>query len=70
MKCYLCDRTLENDEIKHEPEYERGGFSPCGSCLAIIDEIFEPLDEDEIDRQLAFEFYYEGLEDTPSEESS
>lgn len=66
MKCYVCDRTLENDEIKHEPEYERGGFAPCGTCLAIIDEVFEPLPEEDIDRQLAFEFYYEELADENS----
>lgn len=49
MKCYICDRTLAQDEIKYSPKYGHGNFDPCGHCLGIIDEVFEPLDEDEID---------------------
>lgn len=46
MKCYICDRSLEGDEIKIDPNY--GTFDPCGTCLTIIGEVFEPLDEDEV----------------------
>lgn len=66
MRCYLCDRVLSNDEIKHEPEYRRGGFSPCSHCLEVISEIFEPDSEEEIDQQLSLEGLW--WDETHSEE--
>lgn len=62
---------MDNDSIKHTPEYGRGGFAPCGKCQEIIAEVFEPLDEEEIDNQISLEVYYEGLsEDFGSETES
>lgn len=60
MKCYICDKQLAPDEIKHDPKYGHGGFDPCGSCMEVIDNIFEPPSEEEIDRQLNLELFYEG----------
>jgi hypothetical protein len=40
MKCYICDKTLTQDEIKLTPEYGRGGLAPCGTCQQEIDEVF------------------------------
>ncbi len=48
MKCYICNATLANDEIKHNPKYGHGDFDPCGTCLGVIGEIFEPVDENEM----------------------
>lgn len=56
MHCYICDRQLGNDEIKYDPKYGHGNFDPCGTCLEIIGEIFEPDDEDEIARQIEIEW--------------
>lgn len=47
MKCYICDKTLAQDEIKMTPEYKKGGFAPCGTCQQEIDEVFAEGDEDE-----------------------
>ncbi len=55
MKCYICDAQLGKDEIKMRPKYGHGGFEPCGHCLSIIEEVFEPLNEEEIDRQIDIE---------------
>lgn len=55
MKCYICDKTLGNDEIKHEPHYGHGGFAPCGTCLEIVGELFNDASEEEIDAELSFE---------------
>ncbi len=63
MKCYICDAQLKPDEIKHTPAYGRGNFGPCGKCAEIIENVFEPPSEEEIDQQLAFELFYEERQD-------
>lgn len=69
MKCYICDKTLGNDEIKHDPKYGHGNYDPCGSCMEIIGEVFEPLTEEDVDAQIAYEMYYADVtEDTSSGE--
>ena len=55
MHCHICDRPLAADEIKTTPKYGRGGFAPCGTCLEIIENVFEPLEETEIDYALSVE---------------
>ena len=62
MKCYICDAQLGADEIKHTPAYGRGNFAPCGKCTEIIENVFEPDSEEEIDKQLALELFYEEQE--------
>lgn len=70
MKCHICDRDLASDEIKHTPEHGRGNFAPCGTCQEVIDSLFEPPSEEEIDRQLVLELFYEELqEETNNNES-
>ena len=47
MRCSICDRVLQPDEVKLNSQY--GEFDPCGTCLAVIDDVFsDPLDEDEV----------------------
>ena len=70
-RCYICDATLNPDEIKHTPAYGRGNFGPCGKCAEIIENVFEPDSEEEIDEQLALELFYEEQEqdlNTPNED--
>lgn len=55
MHCHLCDKQLSNDEIKMTPEYGRGGFAPCGTCLEIINELFNDDSDEEIAEQLTAE---------------
>jgi cytidine deaminase len=50
MHCHICDRELSPDEIKMTPAYGRGDFAPCGTCLAVIEEVFEPDSEEDLDR--------------------
>lgn len=55
MKCYICDAQMDNDSIKHTPEYGRGGFAPCGHCLEIIGDLFNDDSDEEITSQLTAE---------------
>lgn len=59
---------MASDEIKYTPEFGRGDFAPCGTCQQIIDELFEPPSEEEIDRQLVLELFYEELQDESSDD--
>ena len=46
MKCYICDATLSDQEVQWNADHEE--WDPCGTCLQIIEEVFEPLSEDEV----------------------
>lgn len=59
MKCDICDRILSPEEVSFNRDHDK--WEPCGTCLAIINEVFEHHDEEEIDRQIAEESYYEDL---------
>lgn len=50
MRCHICNTILKEGEIKEDPRF--GDFSPCGKCQQIIDEVFEPLDEEEIRKRV------------------
>ncbi len=54
---------MSNDEIKHDPKYGHGNYDPCGKCMTIIGEIFEPMDETEVDQAIAIEMFYEDILD-------
>jgi cytidine deaminase len=47
MKCYICDKQLADDEISFNSQHK--DFEPCGTCLEIIENVFEPLDEEQIE---------------------
>lgn len=49
MKCYICDKTLSQDEIKYSPKYGKGNFDPCFECLSHIEETKDPETEEELD---------------------
>jgi hypothetical protein len=69
MHCHICDKILGPDEIKFNRDHKE--FDPCSECLQIISEVFGPDDDEvEIDRQLAYEFFMEGLNDNGSEPST
>jgi len=55
MHCHICDKQLASDEIKQTPEYGRGGFAPCGTCLEVIGELFNDDSDEEITHQLVGE---------------
>ena len=38
MKCYICDRTLDEEQVQYNEEH--GDYDPCPTCLAIIEEVF------------------------------
>lgn len=59
MRCFICDTPLSPDEVKLHPKMKK--WEPCGECLEKINEVFEPYDELEIDRQIALELFYEEL---------
>lgn len=58
-RCYICDRILSPEEIQFNRDHD--DFDPCGTCLEVINDLFNHDDEEEIDAQLAVELYYEGL---------
>lgn len=46
MRCHICDHALVSDEIKFNRRWKE--FDPCGTCLEVIGEIFEPASEEDI----------------------
>ena len=46
MRCHICNSVLLENEVKEDPRFE--DFSPCGKCQQIIDEVFEPLPDNEL----------------------
>lgn len=50
MRCYICDAELNGDEIQFNNLHK--DWDPCGYCQHIIDEVFEPISEEEIDIML------------------
>lgn len=66
MKCHICDADLSGDEIQWNNLHE--DWDPCGTCQQIIDEVFEPLREEDIDYLLTQEGLIETLEE-PEEDN-
>lgn len=58
-RCYICDRILSTDEVQWNRDHE--DWDPCGTCLDVINNLFEHPDEEEIDRQLSLELFYEEM---------
>jgi hypothetical protein len=51
MKCFICNKTLESEEIKQNRDHK--DFDPCRGCLEVIYHVFEdPVSEDDVDRLL------------------
>lgn len=47
MRCFICDVEINGDEIQFNTLHK--DWDPCGNCQHIIDEVFEPLEEEDID---------------------
>lgn len=54
MRCHICDTTLSENEISWNKDHK--DWNPCGTCQEVIDNVFEPLDDEAIQKQLEFEF--------------
>lgn len=39
MRCHICDSVLSETEVKFNKKHDE--FDPCGTCLEIIDSVFE-----------------------------
>lgn len=61
MRCYICDAELNDEEIQFNNLHQ--DWDPCGHCQQIIDEVFEPISEDEVDFLLEQEGLIEIEED-------
>jgi len=59
-RCFICDKTLTAEEVQWNRDHQ--DWDPCGVCLDIINNVFEPHSEEEIDWQLAEELSFEELE--------
>lgn len=59
MKCFICDKTLSGDEVQFDRDHQE--WDPCGTCLDVINNVFEPKSEEEIDWELAEEMSPEDL---------
>ena len=53
MRCAICNKILSKEEVKFNNLHQ--DFDPCSVCLEIIQDVFEPLDDREIDRVLSLE---------------
>lgn len=52
MRCFICNKILEPDEVRYNQKYEdsrTGPYDPCGKCLTAISEIFDDHDEEIIE---------------------
>lgn len=54
MRCMICDVVLTEKEVKYNSDHR--DFDPCTGCLDVINEVFEPLREEEINKLLEDEF--------------
>ncbi len=54
MRCFICDVVLSEKEVKFNTDHK--DFEPCTSCIDAVNEIFEPLDEEEISRLIEEEW--------------
>lgn len=45
MRCAICDSVLSENEVKWNMFH--GEFDPCGTCLEVIDAVFEDPIPDE-----------------------
>lgn len=37
MKCFICDRTLEDDQVHYNEEHQ--DYDPCPTCQQVIDDL-------------------------------
>lgn len=68
MHCAICDKILTSDEITFNRQHQK--WDPCFECLEIINSVFEPLSEEEIDRQLSLELGLDSEEAANDNEES
>lgn len=46
MRCNICDTVLTENEVKFNLFHQE--FDPCGTCLEVIDGVFEdPVPDDQ-----------------------
>lgn len=45
MRCHICDKPLTEKEVKYDHDHQE--WSPCGTCLQAIQEVFDDSPEDE-----------------------
>lgn len=53
MRCHICDKLLSKDEIQYNPLHK--DWDPCGVCLDVIYNLFEPKNEEELDKEISEE---------------
>lgn len=58
MKCHVCDKTLSDKEVQWNRDHQ--DWDPCGTCLEVINNLFEHPSEEEIDE---IEFDHISLEE-------
>lgn len=65
MRCHICDATLSAEQIQWNRDHE--DWDPCGTCLEVINNVFEHASEEEIDYQLSMELeeFEEFTQDDP-----
>jgi hypothetical protein len=68
MRCYICNAILTPSEINWNPKHN--DWDPCTRCLEEIEAVFNDDTEEEIDRQLSFEFMNDEGEAEEEEEEN
>lgn len=58
MKCYICDRTLEEDQVHYNIDHL--DYDPCPSCLSVIEDLIagykgQPDPEESLDLTVLLE---------------
>ena len=45
MRCHICNNALGETEVKFNKKHQE--FDPCGTCLEVIESVFEDYVEPE-----------------------
>lgn len=66
MRCYICDKILEEDQVQFNQDHE--DYDPCPSCLYAIEDLVagyrgQPDPEDDLDLSLILEGLFPTVHD-------
>lgn len=60
MKCYICDKTLDDEQVSFNEDYQ--SFDPCATCLMAVEDILDGYgDRPTVEAEDDFDPVLEGL---------
>lgn len=60
MRCFICDRTLEADQVQYNQDHQ--DYDPCPSCLAVVEDILAGYKgQPDLEEDIALDVLIDGL---------